>query len=368
MFEMNRVAEHQEKVTRLEKLMAEKGLDGICLFKFMNYSWLSAGGTNRVVTGSERGCSVLVVMSDGKKYVAAPANEISRITQEETVGLGFEAITFPWYHNVAEKISKTVAGKKLGSDVPIPGMECISDDIDRLRFNLTIWEQTKAKELAGICSDEMAALCAGLQPGLSEQQIAAELSSRLLSKGVKPAVLLIGVDERLGYCRHPIVTDKKLSNYGLVSLVGEKAGLHVTLTRSVHFGPIPAELKEKHRKACIVDVEMCEATKAGAAVDDIFALCKDTYAEVGFPGEWELHHQGGAIGYASREYRAGERKELVVAGQMFGWNPTVQGAKSEETILVNTAGQPEVITSTPAWWPKEKFGKQGIERPLILEF
>ena len=66
MFTKNRVGEHQEKVGRLEKLMKEKGLDGICLFKFMNYAWLSAGGSNRVVTGSERGCSVLVVMGDGK--------------------------------------------------------------------------------------------------------------------------------------------------------------------------------------------------------------------------------------------------------------------------------------------------------------
>jgi len=368
MFEKNRVGEHQEKVSRLEKLMKEKGLDGICLFKFMNYAWLSAGGTNRVVTGSERGCSVLVVMGDGKKYVAAPANEISRITQEETVDLDFDPITFPWYGNVAEKIIKTVAGKKLGSDVPIPGMECISDDIDRLRFNLTIWEQVKAKELADICSDEMAGLCAGLKPGLSEHQIAAELSSRLLSRGVKPAVLLIGVDERLSYCRHPIVTNKKLIKYGLVSLVGEKAGLHVTLTRSVHFGTIPQELQEKYAKACMVDVQMCEATKAGAAVDDIFALCKNAYGEVGFPGEWELHHQGGSIGYAPREYRAGERNELVVVGQMFGWNPTVQGAKSEETILVNAEGESEVITSVPAWWPKAKFEKQGAQRPLILEF
>lgn len=368
MLKINRIGEHQEKVTRLEKLMKEKGLDGICLFKFMNYAWLSAGGTNRVVTGSERGCSVLVVMGNGKKYVAAPANEISRITQEETVDLGFEPITFPWYHNVAEKISSTLAGKKLGSDVPIPGMECISDDIDRLRFNLTIWEQAKARELADICSNEMAGVCAGLKTGMSEWDISAELSSRLLHHGVKPSVLLIGVDERLAYCRHPIVTDKKLSKYGLVSLVGEKAGLHVTLTRSVHFGPIPAQLQEKYEKACIVDVQMCEATKAGVAVDDIFALCKDVYKEVGFPGEWELHHQGGSIGYASREYRAGERKELVVAGQMFGWNPTVQGAKSEETILINAEGKPEVITSVPAWWPKATFGKQGIERPLILEF
>lgn len=368
MFQQNRVAEHQEKVLRLQGLMENKQVDGICLFKFMNYAWLSAGGSNRVVTGSERGCSVLVVMKDGRKFVAAPRNEIARITKEETVGLGFEPITFPWYTNVVNAIENTLGGAKLGSDVPAGNMQCISDEIDTLRFSLTSFEQEKAKELADICSMETAMLCANLKPGMSEFEIAAELNERLLAKEVRPAVLLIGVDGRLDYCRHPVLTGTKLEKYGLISLVGEKYGLHITLTRSVHFGPMSKELAAKYEKACLVDVTMCDATKAGAAVDDIFDLCKKTYLEAGYPDEWELHHQGGAIGYASREYRAAERHENVVAGQMFGWNPTVQGAKSEETILVGADGMPKTLTTVPAWWPKGKFGANQTVRPLILEF
>lgn len=56
--------------------------------------------------------------------------------------------------------------------------------------------------------------------------------------------------------------------------------------------------------------------------------------------------QGGALGYASREWTAtpGNRTpvELPIA---FGWNPPVKGAKSEDTVLT-TGNSVEVLSST----------------------
>ena len=186
-----------------------------------------------------------------------------------------------------------------------------------LRFSLTEAEVLKAKEIAQVCSDETAVFIAGMKPGITEQQMAAELNCRLLWQGIKPAVLLIGTDERVFTCRHPVVTDKKLEQYGLVSLVGEKWGIHITLTRSFYFGNIPQELKEKQIKVNQVDAFMIANTILGKHSDLAFEACKKEYADLGYPNEWKLHHQGGAIGYAPREFRAGERNELVQANQMF---------------------------------------------------
>jgi Xaa-Pro dipeptidase len=69
------------KESRIRDLADKLNLDGICLFKYMNYAWFTGGGTNRVVTGSERGCSVLLILKD-KKYVFAPRNEIARNSRE----------------------------------------------------------------------------------------------------------------------------------------------------------------------------------------------------------------------------------------------------------------------------------------------
>ncbi|MFZ5943993.1 MAG: M24 family metallopeptidase [Bacillota bacterium] len=356
------------KEQRVKNLAEKLGFDGICLFKYMNYAWFTGGGTNRVVTGSERGCSILLIMKD-KKYVFAPRNEIERITNEQVKGQGFEPVTYDWFSNPVQAIKEVAGTAKIASDVPIPGMDSISDDIDTLRFSLTEAEVQKATTVAQICSNETAAVIAGVKAGISEQQLAAELSGRLLYSGVRPAVLLIGFDQRVFGCRHPVLTDTKLSQYGLISLVGEKWGIHITLTRSFYLGSVPQELAQKQLKVNEVDAVMIANTIAGQESDLAFIEGKKKYAELGYPEEWKLHHQGGAIGYGPREFRAAERNEIVRENQMFGWNPTIQGTKSESTILVQKEGTPLILDTLPKWWPTAvvEVKDSKIVRPLILE-
>jgi antitoxin VapB len=75
---------------------------------------------------------------------------------------------------------------------------------------------------------------------------------------------------------------------------------------------------------------------------------KESYAKSGFAGEEELHHQGGATGYSGREWIATpEGEQKVVNKQAFAWNPSVQGGKVEDTVLLKN-GKIEVMTSTPS--------------------
>jgi antitoxin VapB len=67
----------------------------------------------------------------------------------------------------------------------------------------------------------------------------------------------------------------------------------------------------------------------------------------GFPGEEQKHHQGGPAGYWEREWVAmpGGR-ETVVNNQAFAWNPSIQGGKVEDTMLLSD-GKIDVLTATP---------------------
>jgi hypothetical protein len=58
---------------------------------------------------------------------------------------------------------------------------------------------------------------------------------------------------------------------------------------------------------------------------------------------------------------------VVAAGQAFAWNPSIQGTKSEDTILAGET-QAEILTET-AGWPLLPLAVDGqtIMRPAILE-
>ena len=94
---------------------------------------------------------------------------------------------------------------------------------------------------------------------------------------------------------------------------------------------------------------MLAASQPGATLGEVFAAAQGAYAAAGRPDEWRLHHQGGPIGYEPRELRATPGSTAPLEdGQMVAWNPTIRGAKFEETALVTAAGC-EVLTSTGAW-------------------
>ena len=82
---------------------------------------------------------------------------------------------------------------------------------------------------------------------------------------------------------------------------------------------------------------------------DIMKTAMDLYREAGFENEWRLHHQGGPTGYDTRTDIATPANDSKLSlNQAVAWNPTIQGAKAEETALITRKGH-EIISVTPGW-------------------
>ena len=141
-----------------------------------------------------------------------------------------------------------------------------------------------------------------------------------------------------------------------------------SITRLVYFGKLPAELSRRAEACARVDAAMIAATLPGRTLAQVFGDTTAAYAEVGFDGEWKLHHQGGPAGYEAREYlELPGSSDVVLDGQAYAWNPSITGVKSEDTVLVTSPGH-EVMTEIPAWPVYEiEAGKELIKRPRILE-
>ena len=207
-----------------------------------------------------------------------------------------------------------------------------------------------------------------MEPGWTEWQVAAEEARGLRESGMWPAVLLVGADDRLSRYRHPVPTESPVARCCMVVVCAERGGLIANLTRIVHFGAVPDELRAKQQVAAEVDAALIGASRPGAALGEVFRGGMEAYARAGMPDEWRNHHQGGTTGYNTRDVIATpDSPELLVTGQAVAWNPSVPGAKSEDTFLVTDEG-PELLTPTPDWPMVEAGPAAGrLLRPAILE-
>jgi antitoxin VapB len=195
----------------------------------------------------------------------------------------------------------------------------------------------------------VATVANAIKPGMTEHQIAGALAEEMFGVGVIPTVLLIAADDRAFKYRHPIPTEAKLDRHVMLVACGRRWGLIVSLTRMVHFGDLPADLRRKHDAVARVDATFIAHTRPGAQVRDIFQRAVECYQETGFGDEWQLHHQGGATGYAGRDYKAtAASTQTVQRNQAFAWNPSIAGTKSEDTVIALEAGT-EIISQSPGW-------------------
>jgi antitoxin VapB len=138
-----------------------------------------------------------------------------------------------------------------------------------------------------------------------------------------------------------------MEHYAMIVLGGRWRGLVCSVSRLVHFGAPPAEVRRKMASLAQVDAAYISSTRQGNLLGNILQAGLDTYSRQGYPNEWEMHHQGGLAGYEPREVKVTPGLTRPVrAGQVFAWNPTIAGTKMEDSILVGAEGF-ENLTRTP---------------------
>ncbi len=273
----------------------------------------------------------------------------------------------PWYE-ANPAFAELTTGMRLGADGPYPGAIDLSAEIARLRSQLGPEESQRFRTLGRLCAEAMNSAIRSIRPGMTEYEIAGRLAEAAESRGVQAVVNLIATDERIFAFRHPLPTGKTLDRYAMLVLCGRRHGLVCSLTRLVHFGPLPMDLHRKAESVAQVDAAMIAATRPGQTLGGVFAAAVAAYRTTGYDDEWRLHHQGGPAGYEPREsIGTPGSTDQVLAGQAYAWNPSITGTKSEDTILVSEHGN-EVVTSIPGW-PMLEVSTNGLilPRPAVLE-
>lgn len=366
-----RAAEAATKVSRLRALLEDRGADAIVLTRIANFAWLTCGGRSFINVAAEGGAAWAVV--DRARVTVLTSNiEARRLAEEEIEGTGFAIEACDWWDGggLTTGLRRLLGGEaRLLCDAEVPGAEGVGAAVAAMRVELTAGEQARAAAVGRDAALALEACCRAVRRGDTEFAIAGRLAAECYQRALEPVVHLVAADERVYTRRHPLPTGRALERYGMVVLCGMRDGLVLSCTRLIHFGPVGPDLDRRWRAAARVDAEMIAATRPGATSGQVFAAARQAYAATGFEEEWRNHHQGGLAGYASREWRAvPDGAQVIRAGQIFAWNPSVAGAKSEDTVLCREAGAPAVLTELPGW-PAEDFETTSgavLSRPGIL--
>jgi Xaa-Pro aminopeptidase len=357
------MTEFEQRHRQIQSFLAERDLDALLLQRVSSFAWATCGAASYVNTATTFGEATLIITPAGR-FVITNNIEATRLEGEERLTeQGWEFRAGPW-HKGQDTITELTRGLKIGADVPYPGTTDISAEVARLRANLSVEEVERFRTLGRLCAEAMDSAIRAVRPGQTEYQIAGLLANEADSRGAQAIVNLIATDERIFSYRHPLPTDKELERYAMLVLCGRRWGLVCSITRLVHFGPLPDELRRKSEAVAQVDAAFIAATRPGRTLGEIFEVAQGVYAQTGFADEWQLHHQGGPAGYEPREYVATPGStDLISVGQVYAWNPSITGAKSEDSVLVGEDGN-EVLTTIPDW-PMLSVGPE--ERPAILE-
>jgi hypothetical protein len=322
-------------------------------------NWIT-GGLSDPVDITAHQDPVWVVESNRDRALITSEIEAPRLRNDFDVeSLGWEVISVPWFDAGAPLRAATeftgVSPDDLLSDRDDFGAN-ISDAIVLARMVLSGPEQDDLRSLG---TDAARALEAGIEswtPGVSsDYDIAAVVSAALERHGAKAVCLIVGGDDRLRSVRHPLAIGAVVHEALMAVVVARRGGLHVAATRSaVRHDDDP--ILELSRRLEPVHHAVLNSSRPGHSWGDAIEALAKGYENIGEPGAWREHFQGGPIAFEQREFELAppmhdspfwnveSRPNVAVA-----WNPSLRGgAKIEETYLVGTEGF-ELVTSSGAW-------------------
>ncbi len=321
-----------EKEARLALLLEQRGADAVVLADRANIAWLAEGADVHCDLYGAQGVARLL-WSPGRRVVLTSVIEAARLADEE-FGEAWEIASGPWWRE-----GELPRDLRILSDLE-------GDPLAEVRAPLTASDEARLRALARDAAEASAESLLRTRPLERELDIAARWVGALRARDIHAPVCLVAADERAFLHRHPIPGERRVGRNLLAGMCGTRHGLVVCLSRLLTVGEPDAELSRRHRAVLEVEAALHGATRPGRTLGEALQEGVDAYARAGYPDEWRRHHQGGSMGYRTRERIATPGDATpIVQGQSYGWNPSIAGAKAEDTLLCGG----EVLTRLPHW-------------------
>ncbi len=363
--------EIERKLLIVREILEQNNLAALHLRGVDWFSWITGGGTSVVIMTAEVGIAEVLITAK-EAWILTNHIERRRLIEEE-LSKEFSVTDFSWQDSnacpdfVYEKVGKgTVA-----SDRPVKNEVEIPHVLQILKMKMQPEEIARYQELGRKAAGAMTEAMAQAQPDWTENQLAGAGAKALWSRGIEPTLILVAGSERGNKYRHPISKAANLNESAMMVFCARAGGLYANLTRFIYFRDLKDDEKSLFQALDQIESAAFAATKSGHSLASIYSALESAYSKSGWSDEINNHHQGGPTGYLSREFVAAPKRadavkslpsELIVEDSMaFAWNPSLPGAKVEDTVLLKDS-RLEILTFDPHWPSKTV---DGLMRPDI---
>jgi len=353
------------KLGLIRNVLSETGAKGVLLGGTDWFAWATAGASNTVLLTAETGVAqVLVTAKDA--WVLTDEIEAQRL-QDEELPANFKLHVIPWADDAERKslLGEATDGGRILCDRATTEQDPLPPSLLNQKRVMMPSELERYRHVGRLASVAMTEVLSAAQPTWTEYQLAGAGAQALWARGLHPALTLVAGERRLPLYRHATPSGEPIGREAMMVFCARGYGLYANLTRFVSFGPLRAEHSELHRHVREVEAQALNLCRPGTSLNAVYDAIAQAYQQHGYPQAIREHHQGGTTGYLAREIVATPATTDALAENMaMAWNPSLAGAKIEDTFVILKDEGLENLTFDPNWPSVEVEGRS---RPVPLE-
>jgi Xaa-Pro dipeptidase len=154
-----------------------------------------------------------------------------------------------------------------------------------------------------------------------------------------------------------------VQDYCTLQATGCRNGLYATASRTVSFGPVPAEYRAEYDAAC----KLAAVMRSLSAVEETNSTAAEAAKKLLTGGAFEFEERFSPPGYGTgrvgaEELRRAGQDEKFAPGSAIVWQPRVGRAAAVDTVLVTDRTCTAV--TPPDAWPYKRITIKGTAHDI----
>ncbi|MEH2298885.1 MAG: M24 family metallopeptidase [Nostoc sp.] len=357
--------EVSKKLELIRQTLGETEVQGVRLRGTNWFAWATGGASSTVLLTAETGVAEVLVTTEDA-WILTDEIEAQRLIDEE-LPANYKLYINPWADAAAREsfVRDATGGGKVISDRPVSNLEKpLPLSLQLHKRVMMSSELERYHQIGQKASVAMTEVLKAAKPTWTEYQLAGAGAEALWAKGLHPALTLVAGERRLPLYRHATATGEQIGRQAMLVFCARGYGLYANLTRFVCFGALSDERAELHSYVREIEAVVLNLCQPGTTLDAVYHALTQAYEKYGFPNAILEHHQGGTTGYLAREIVANSTTtDTLTEGIAVAWNPSLRGAKVEDTFAIRKDGKLENLTFDPNFPSVEVEGRL---RPVPL--